>query len=1100
MEHARRGKRPVSSVLAISSTLAVGLAMAVVPGSATGDTGGPSVGPVFERNVSDTPELESSKAKIDSFPFYVPARDAAGEGVPIEYTDARGRLVETRDEAKPLLSVYIEDAADAAAGDDVWAAYSLDDGNTWKRSNLSMVADRSSYTIDGKPYPGMVTKPALTLKGNRALVSWTSTYCQSGSPAYASSTQPDTYGVGGEQGSVDYALQGYPEVGQVPYECLWAARGRVDQTTGSITWYRPERLTSGVRYAMQMASNSAPSAGFVIAWAEDPAGLTPGEGSGPGGGWTGSNPHDGTDVWYSYLSMSGFDGAAASPATDPNDPDAITARPQPSVRFSVPVPVSDNGQLTPEDPLPSVGATRPAVNLSPYSFTKPDSSTGNSAWVAYGYEETKPGAEDTGDPEAGKQVFHHAFRIDTPDVRQPGVLVSDEGQSGRRVRYITQPVAQMGASRTIGLILYREGTEGHAGAADFLVRRFVVPAGDAATDNPFRAANMTGVTNVSATTELQRVPDPVTGDPRATRWTQTAANLHDAPSVSALESARGHRGMMKGDFLALGYLWTPNWGLFMQGRDIENYYVRRSFDGGATFTSAPSRAPYDGNGVTSCRYFSDPTSGALLAPVCSKVAAGAFEPAQNLSRMGGLQASAIEPRLFGLPGSIPASAGSGTEPGVPYPEDVQNPAVVWQAWGTGTPQSGGEDGDLEEDPDIPVPGADSGKSPLDIYYTFSQDYGDTYVQNDLVAGGPSAQGEVQLRFSPDGSRMSAVWDDSGPSGVGALDVFFRRFLPDRFAYNTTVGELDFGSSAISVREGDEVRIPVDRLEGWRGAVTVDYRTVDGTAKAGVAYRPVTGTVELGHGQGYDPTYVAVQTLEDSLANGNEQFRLVLGNATGGASVGARSSITVTIVDNDAPVPPQSRASTPTITHHRKIPVTYQVGDIDSTVTKVELFVKRPGSTAVRRAAVDTTLDGRFVYDTRGVDGTYRFYTVGVDPQGNVERAPRGFDSATVLDTDAPRVTQGRARPSAFDISRNGSVRLSFRLSQRATTTMTIRHHGIVVDRFPTVVSRGGTVTRSWDGRDATGQLVPEGWYRAVLRAVDPAGNVGVDHVTIHVTR
>jgi hypothetical protein len=538
----------------------------------------------------------------------------------------------------------------------------------------------------------------------------------------------------------------------------------------------------------------------------------------------------------------------------------------------------------------------------------------------------------------------------------------------------------------------------------------------------------------------------------------------------------------------------------MKGRDIENYYVRRSFDGGATFTSAPSRDPYDGDGVTSCRYFSDPLSGALQAPVCAKVAAGAFEPAQNVSRMGGLAASAIEPRLFGLPGSIPASAGSGTEPGVPYPEDVQNPAVVWLAWGTGTPQSGGEDGDVEEDPDIPVPDADSGKSPLDLYYTYSQDYGDTYVQNDLLAGGPTAQGEVQLRFSPDGSRMSAVWDDSGPRSAGPLDVYFRRFLPDTFPYNTTAGGLDFGSSAISVREGDEVRIPVDRIEGWRGQVEADYRTVDGSAKAGVAYQPISGTVQFGHGGGYSPTYLAVQTLDDAVANGNEQFSLVLDNARGGAWLGDRTSITVTIVDNDAPMPPQSSASAPTVTNHRKIPVTYAVTDVDSTVAKVELFVKKPGSKVARRAAVDTTLDGQFLYDTRGVNGTYRFYTVGVDQQGNVERAPRTPDAVTVLDTVAPRVTRAQARPGTLDLGRHGWVRLSFRVSQRASTTVTIRHQGDIVQRFATVVSRAGTVARGWGGRDAAGQPVAPGRYLVTLRAVDAAGNVGIDHVIVRVTR
>lgn len=762
-------------------------------GAAFGDTSGTSNGPLFVRNVSQTPALASSKAKIDGFGFYVPSRNASGLAVDVVYRDAGGRLVETRNEARPLISVYTDDAADPAAGDDVWAAYSLDDGDTWQRTNLSQAAGRSSFVIDGGGYPGLVSKPALTLKGNKVLVSWTSSYCDSGFPAYEQMADTDDYAVSAPQRSVDYALQGYPEVGEVPYKCVWATRGLVDKSDGAITWYQPERLTSGARYAMQMASNSAPNAGFVIAWAEDPEGLNPGNARGPGEGWTGANPHPGTDVWYSYLPMGSFEQAAVDPAADPEDPEGITARPRPAKKFSVPVPVSDNAQLDPGGPPAVVGATRPAVNLSPYGYVNAEGKTVNSAWVAYGYEETKAAA--TGEVgttvdavESGKQVFHHAFSLASPDVFTSGDVVSDPAQSGRRVRYITQPMAQMGESRTPGLILYRLGPDGQAGAADFIVHRFVVPATDGNADNPFRLGNLTAPSNVSATTALTSVADPATGVGRVVTWDQTEANLDAATWASPQESARGHRGMIKGDFLAIGYLWTPNWDLYLQGLDIENYYVRRSFDGGQTYTSAPAAAPYNGNGVTSCRYFNDPDTGVLLTPACRPVGPGQFEPAQNLTRLDGFDETAIEPRLFGLPGSIPASEGSGALPGEPYPEDVQDVSVVWQAWGTGSPQEvdGGDDGgDVSAaDADIPIPGDDPGKGPRDLYYTFSQDYGDTYVRNDTIASGPSAQAEVQLRFAPGGSKMYAAWNDLGTGGGGdQLDVFFRRFMPDAFADN-----------------------------------------------------------------------------------------------------------------------------------------------------------------------------------------------------------------------------------------------------------------------------------------------------------------------------
>ena len=45
---------------------------------------------------------------------------------------------------------------------------------------------------------------------------------------------------------------------------------------------------------------------FAIVWQEDPKGLMPGEGDGPGEGWSGANTHNKADVWYSYITLSDF--------------------------------------------------------------------------------------------------------------------------------------------------------------------------------------------------------------------------------------------------------------------------------------------------------------------------------------------------------------------------------------------------------------------------------------------------------------------------------------------------------------------------------------------------------------------------------------------------------------------------------------------------------------------------------------------------------------------------------------------------------------------------------------------------------------------------
>ena len=63
---------------------------------------------MFRKNVSNTPDLETEHAAIRMLPLYVPTQAADGtqltEG--IEYYDADGTLVDTRYEARPLITHY----------------------------------------------------------------------------------------------------------------------------------------------------------------------------------------------------------------------------------------------------------------------------------------------------------------------------------------------------------------------------------------------------------------------------------------------------------------------------------------------------------------------------------------------------------------------------------------------------------------------------------------------------------------------------------------------------------------------------------------------------------------------------------------------------------------------------------------------------------------------------------------------------------------------------------------------------------------------------------------------------------------------------------
>jgi hypothetical protein len=345
-------------------------------------------GIMHRRNVPKTPELETERANLNHMSFYVPAQKSDGtlltEGV--TYLAADGSTVETREYAKPLVSVYIdalpeehEEIISVTSGGagigahDAYAAVSLDDGATWKRTNLSTSADLSSFTLaNGIEFPGDAHNMTFAIAGDKVLIGWISRYCDGGSPSYtftdddvdALQTEfglPDLYvhdiwGVAGAQDSVDFTLQGFPEVGEIPYSCVWSARGQLvaldDTPTDGpydILWTKAERLTSGRRDANRLEMNADSAAGFMMTWQEDPDGLRPGLGLGPGEGWSGAVVNQQTDLWYSFISIEDF--VKVADDTDVEDGwvtleeyalDTDATLPKPAVPMAMPIRLTDN--------------------------------------------------------------------------------------------------------------------------------------------------------------------------------------------------------------------------------------------------------------------------------------------------------------------------------------------------------------------------------------------------------------------------------------------------------------------------------------------------------------------------------------------------------------------------------------------------------------------------------------------------------------------------------------------------------------------------------------------------------------------------------------
>ncbi len=135
-----------------------------------------------------------------------------------------------------------------------------------------------------------------------------------------------------------------------------------------------------------------------------------------------------------------------------------------------------------------------------------------------------------------------------------------------------------------------------------------------------------------------------------------------------------------------------------------------------------------------------------------------------------------------------------------------------------------------------------------------------------------------------------------------------RFLPvlvlmaaGVFGANAQNGILQFSSLNYSINEsGSAVKITVTRSSGSAGEVTVSFMTIDsggGTAVADLDYYPTNGTLTFGPGVTSQFFYVPI--INDATHEDAETVLVELVNPpTGGAALGARTSATLTITDND----------------------------------------------------------------------------------------------------------------------------------------------------------------------------------------------------------
>jgi hypothetical protein len=273
-------------------------------------------------------------------------------------------------------------------------------------------------------------------------------------------------------------------------------------------------------------------------------------------------------------------------------------------------------------------------------------------------------------------------------------------------------------------------------------------------------------------------------------WTQTAAQLDDQSWENPMDVAKGHRGFLDVDFVMLMYAWSPNWRGVAVGKDQYNLYIRRSFDGGVTWTTTP--AALGGNGTTTCEIFRTSTGGLNPTPSCTPYGAGTFEMARNVSVLTHFGTTVLDPRYSPTSSFDPDGDGVLDFPLVYAGDDTRDPsrfAIIYETGDNAAVALGGE------------------ADPLDLFYSQAVNWGDNYTGfphalNGTVEGTIGAtplyvmpqfdalesnslllSGEAGLEMTPSGRFLHAVWNQWEETLDGLMynsDAWFRRvmFLDD----------------------------------------------------------------------------------------------------------------------------------------------------------------------------------------------------------------------------------------------------------------------------------------------------------------------------------
>ncbi len=221
--------------------------------------------------------------------------------------------------------------------------------------------------------------------------------------------------------------------------------------------------------------------------------------------------------------------------------------------------------------------------------------------------------------------------------------------------------------------------------------------------------------------------------------------------------------------------------------------------------------------------------------------------------------------------------------------------------------------------------------------------------------------------------------------------------------------LAFSTNALSVTEAaTNLVFTVLRTGGTNTTMTVDYLTADGTAEDGSDYTATSGTLSFEPGQ--KSKTISVPLTNDSSVEGDETFSLSLTNAASGASLGAFTNVTATILDNDSvfsvaasEVDVSETAGTVTISVLRAGglvgPANVNYATTNSTATAGSDYTAASGTLKFAAGETNKTFTVKITNDT-AYEGDETF-TAGLNtPTGEGALGTNAVTTVTIVDNDS----------------------------------------------------------------------------------------------------